>query len=133
MPFVVLYFFASIRYFVFATRKGVDERAIIFGFAWGNLVQRRTDNKQTSDIRMPYPIENLKVSSACFLRVLLAIYYTYVHKYLCIFLSAFSMTNQFDYALKRELLSKRLKGDELKGSWAEACYAEYHIEYQLNI
>lgn len=29
------------------------------------------------------------------------------------------MTNQFDYALKRELLSERLKGEELKGSWIE--------------
>lgn len=29
------------------------------------------------------------------------------------------MTNQFDYALKRELLSERLKGEELKGSWFE--------------
>lgn len=72
LSLVVLYFFASIRYFVSATRKGVDERAIIFGFAWANLGQRthgqRTTNKQTSDIERRHPIENSKVSSACFAR-----------------------------------------------------------------
>lgn len=121
LSLVVLYFFASIRYFVSATRKGVDERAIIFGFAWANLGQRthgqRTTNKQTNK-RHRATASHRKFES--FKRLFCAFYWRFIIlKYTSIFLSAFRMTNQFDYALKRELLSERLKSEELKGSWIE--------------
>lgn len=55
-----------------------------------------------------------------FKRLFCAFYWRFIIlKYTSIFLSAPRMTNQFDYALKRELLSERLKGEELKGSWIE--------------
>lgn len=114
--FVVLYFFASIRYFVSATRKGVDERAIIFGFAWANLGQRT--HGQQANKRHRATASHRKFES--FKRLCCAFYWRFIIlEYTSIFLSAFSMTNQFDYALRRELLSERLKGEELKGSWFE--------------